>query len=138
MPEDKTKADRKEKSDESYDLYDGDITGGGIVDNPSIHLYIAFQKMDTEDEGEQYDPSDFQASTIGGTGAGTTTPTDASSTGAGANGSNSNNGTQSFSTSSNKSLSTLKNMGINNVTVSTKKGTVKINNSYLRNMRTFR
>lgn len=48
-------ANRFVKSEENNDdLYEGKNPGGGIIDNPSIHIYIAHQIMDTEDEGEQY------------------------------------------------------------------------------------
>ncbi len=81
---DTTHANRKEKSEESYDLYDGEDNAGleGIIDNPSIHIYIAHQIMSTETEGEQY-VAPATTSTVGGTAtmpttSTTTTPTDAS------------------------------------------------------------
>lgn len=89
---DTTHANRKEKSEESYDLYDGEDNAGleGIIDNPSIHIYIAHQIMSTETEGEQY-VAPSATSTTGNTttdptASSNTTPTDAS----GKNNSNSN------------------------------------------------
>lgn len=81
---DTTHANRKEKSEESYDLYDGEDNAGldGIIDNPSIHIYIAHQIMSTETEGEQY-VAPAATSTTGNTATNSntssnTTPTDAS------------------------------------------------------------
>jgi hypothetical protein len=48
--------DRVSTNNEDYDAYDGTKTSGGIVDNPSIHIYIAHQIPETVTEGEQYEP----------------------------------------------------------------------------------
>ena len=81
---DTTKAKLKEKSEESYDLYDGEDNAGleGIIDNPKISIYIAHQIMSTETEGEQY-VAPTPTSTTGNTAtdptaSSNTTPTDAS------------------------------------------------------------
>ena len=47
---------RVSNKNEEYDAYDGTKSSGGIVDNPSIHIYIAHQIYDTVEEGEQYEP----------------------------------------------------------------------------------
>ena len=47
---------RVSTNNEDYDAYDGTKSSGGIVDNPSIHIYIAHQIPDKVTEGEQYEP----------------------------------------------------------------------------------
>ena len=75
MPEDITHADRKSTNNEDYDTYDGSAKFGEIKDNPSVHIYIAHQIMDTVTEGEQYEPP--EPTTPTGTEDPNATPSDA-------------------------------------------------------------
>lgn len=63
MPIDITNADRKSTNNEDYDVYEGSESLGEIKDNPSVHIYIAHQIMDTVTEGTQYEEPDNSSST---------------------------------------------------------------------------